>query len=148
MASEEKDNDVLRIGNGDGWTFLGPRWRDGESGELLSPDTGIGGAMAVAHDHEYSDFQARFRFKFGSTRGGARLLFGVQDATRYYALDVPWGGQQSRARHMWAGIVRADGTPLQRYLSFKLIPGVPPDQAGQTRVFHIQTQLLCLCLID
>lgn len=78
----------------------------------------------MLHGKEYVDFDARFRFKFRSAAGGARLLFRMQDSSRYYALDVPFGGQQSRVRHFWAGLIIADGTPLQRYLNFGLVPGL------------------------
>lgn len=75
-------------------------------------------------DRKYANFEARFRFKFRAGAGGARLLFLLQDNNRYYALDVPFGGQQSRVRHFWAGMVIADGTTFQRYLNFGLVPGL------------------------
>ena len=116
----------LKIGNADGWSFLNGPWRDGDAGELMPPEAGTGAFMAVAHRHEYADFQARLRFRFRNAHAGARFVFRLQDATRYYALDIPWCGQQNRNRHMWAGLLIADGTPLQRYLDFKLIPEVVP----------------------
>ena len=128
MQNEMNGGEVLRIGEDDEWTFLGGMWRDGDDGELIPPDVGSGGFIAVAQNHEYSDFEASFRFRFRrGSNGGARLLFRLQDATRYYALDVPWCGQQNRCRHMWAGVVAADGTPLQRYLNLELIPGIAPE---------------------
>ena len=116
----------LTIGNGAGWSFLNGRWRDGDAGELLAPESGTGAFMAVADGSEYGDFEGRFRFRFRYGHAGVRLVFRLQDATRYYGLDIPWCGQQNRNRHMWAGLVIADGTPLQRYLDFRLIPEVVP----------------------
>ena len=114
----------LQIGDGRGWSFLHGQWTDGADGELIPPDGEKVEYLAVKDDVAYGDFTARFRFKFRSDGGGARLLFRLQDSRRFYALDIPWCGQQNRSRHFWAGIVMADGTPLQRYLSFNLVPGV------------------------
>ncbi len=115
----------LRIGDGQGWTFMHGTWTDGPDGELIPPDGYDVEYLAVRSDEAYADFSARFRFKFRPWGlGGVRLLFRVQDSRRFYALDVPWCGQQRRARHFWAGMVMGDGTPLQRYLSFNLVPGL------------------------
>ena len=118
---------TFTIGNGDGWSFVNGPWTDGPEGELIPPEGRGTEYFAVAHDQEYSDVNARFRFKFRSFFGGARFLFRVQDSMRYYALDIPWCGQQNRNRHFWAGIVLADGTPLQRYLHLGLVPGICPQ---------------------
>ena len=126
----------ITIGDGQGWTFLGSPWSEGPDGEMLPPDVKEGEfpwldspeieCLAVRTDEDYGDFSARFRFRspewWGG--GGARFLFRVQDSRRFYAFDIPWCGQQIRARHLWAGFVVADGTALQRYLNFNLIPGL------------------------
>ena len=127
---------IFRLGDGQGWTFLGSPWSEGPDGEMLPPDVKEGvypwldspevECLAVRSDEAFADFSARFRFRspefWGG--GGARFLFRVQDSRRFYAFDIPWCGQQIRARHLWAGFVVADGTPLQRYLNFDLIPGL------------------------
>ena len=126
----------ITIGDGQGWTFLGSPWSECPDGEMLPPDVKEGEfpwldspeieCLAVRTDEDYGDFSARFRFRspewWGG--GGARFLFRVQDSRRFYAFDIPWCGQQIRARHLWAGFVVADGTALQRYLNFNLIPGL------------------------
>ena len=114
----------LMIGDGQGWSFMHGEWTDGPDGELIPPDGNDVEYLAVRSDEAYGDFTARFRFKFRWAFGAARLMFRVQDSRRFYALDVPWCGQQNRARHFWAGMVIADGTPLQRYLNFGLVPGL------------------------
>jgi len=114
----------LKIGDGKAWSFMNGPWVDGDNGTITPPDGEETEYMAVVRDREYDDFDAKFRFKFRSAAGGARLLFRLQDSKRYYALDIPFGGQQSRVRHFWAGLVVADGTPLQRYLNFGLVPGL------------------------
>ncbi len=116
----------LAIGDASGWTFLNGEWTDGAEGELIPPDGTDVQYMAVAHDEEYSDFTATFRVKIRSGFSGTRLLFRLQDSTRYYAFEIPFGGQQRRVRHFWAGLVVADGTPLQRYLALNMVPGITP----------------------
>ncbi|MFA6110010.1 MAG: sialidase family protein, partial [Candidatus Latescibacterota bacterium] len=117
----------LRFDDGSRWCFLNGQWQDGPHGELIPPDGGGKEYVAVCRDRVFTDLTARFRFLFRGWYGGVRLLFRLQDMGRYYALDVPWGGQQNRNRHFWAGLVKADGTPLQRYLHLGLVPGVCPE---------------------
>ena len=121
-------NTPWTIGRSEGWSFLNGAWTDGSDGALVGPKdaASTGAFLAVRHDRCYGDFTARFRFQFRSGHAGARLVFRLHSAERYYALDIPWCGQQSRNRHTWAGIVVADGTALQRYLSFGLVPEVAP----------------------
>lgn len=118
---------TLQIGDGSNWSFLDGKWKDGPEGQLIPPDEGGKAYLAVAHKDEYSDFSARFRFKFRYPHAGARFLFRVQDSMRYYALDIPWCGQQNRNRHFWTGIVRADGSPLV------LSRGLLGDRLGRIR---------------
>lgn len=121
------DNNVMRIGDGRNWSFVNGPWVDGSEGELVPPDGADIEYLAVKHDQVFGDFSARFRFKLRSPSGGARLLFRLQDSMRYYGLDIPSCGQQNRNRHFWAGVVLADGTALQRYLNFGLVPGICPE---------------------
>jgi len=116
----------LAIGDGSAWTFLNGEWTDRAEGELIPPDGTEVQYVAVPHDQEYSDFTATFRVKMRSGYNSARLLFRLQDSMRYYAFEIPYGGQQSRVRHFWAGLVVADGTPLQRYLALNMVPGITP----------------------
>ena len=118
--------EMLKIGDGKEWTFLNGAWKDGAEGELIPPDGADVQYLAVANDQEYSDFTATFRFKVRNGFSGTRLLFRLQDSMRYYAFEIPYGGQQRRVRHFWAGLVVANGTPLQRYLALNMVPGITP----------------------
>jgi hypothetical protein len=115
---------MYAISDSSKWSFLNGTWTDGENGALFPPDGPLGEYMAVRHDLSYADFTATFRFKFACVNGGVRLMFRIQDSRRFYALDVPINGQQSRSRHFWAGLVISEGNGLQRYLTFGLVPGL------------------------
>ncbi|MBI3923825.1 MAG: exo-alpha-sialidase, partial [Armatimonadetes bacterium] len=114
---------LLRIGSGEEWSFLNGAWQEGPQGELRPPDGTEAEYVAVRKNEVYEDFTASFRFRLRSI-AGARFLFRVRDSRRFYALDIPFGGQQFTSRACWAGMVIADGTPLQRYLNFGLVPGI------------------------
>ena len=113
----------LSIGEGSGWTFLNGAWRDGPEGEMGPPDGTRVEYLAVRQQEAYGDFEARFRFRLRHITP-VRFLFRLQDSRRFYALDIPFGGQQFRSRACWAGMVLADGSSLQRYLHFGLVPGL------------------------
>ncbi len=118
------DSKNWSIGNGKNWVFVNGKWNDGPDNEIMPPDGYDGEYITVNEGKIYGDFTASFRFKFRCGGGSARFLFRVQDSRRFYALDIPINGQQSRSRHFWAGLVIGDGTPLQRYLQFGLVPGL------------------------
>ncbi|MCC7264664.1 MAG: exo-alpha-sialidase [Candidatus Latescibacteria bacterium] len=117
----------MKIGSGRQWAFFNGHWTDGPQGQLRPPEGGGKEYAAVLRTGEYTDLSATFRFKFRAHFGGVRLLFRLQDLQHYYALDIPWCGQQNRNRHLWAGISLANGAPLQRYLQFRMVPGVCPE---------------------
>jgi hypothetical protein len=123
----EEEYAVLSIGNSTKWSFLNGPWSDGAEGELITPDGAGKEYIAVVNDREYADFHAKFRFKFRQPHGGVQFLFRIQDSMSYYALDVPWCGQQNRNRHFWAGIIISEGTALKRYLHLGLVHGICPE---------------------
>ncbi len=112
----------LRIGDGSGWTFFNGVWQDDPDGGLCPPDGTQVEYLAVREHEVYGDCTASFRFRLRNITP-VRFLFRLQDSRRFYALDIPFGGQQFRSRACWAGLVIADGTPLQRYLKSELQPG-------------------------
>ncbi len=105
------------------WEFMGAPWSVSAEGELAPPEGTDVEYLAVKADAAYADLTATFRYKL-RTITGIRCVFRVQDSRHYYALDIPANGQQFRSRTFWAGIVVADGTALQRYLTFALVPGL------------------------
>ena len=113
----------LHMADGQGWSFLGPAWGDHPDGGFGPPDGTEVEYVAAREDEAYADFEATFRFRLRHITP-VRFLFRVQDSRRFYALDIPFGGQQFRGRACWAGMVIADGAPLQRYLNFQLVPGL------------------------
>ena len=102
-------------------------WEETRQGELQPPNVGGLEHVAVPHEREYRDFTATFRFFMRAPSGGVRLMFRMKDSRRFYALDIPYSGCQSRNRALFAGIVKADGSPMQRYLHFGIVLGVCPE---------------------
>ena len=113
----------MRIGSGEEWSFLNGAWQDGPETELIPPDGTDIEYCAVRKNERYDDFTARFRFRLRNI-ASVRFLFRLQDSRRFYALDIPFGAQQFTSRACWAGLLITDGTALQRYLSFRLVPGL------------------------
>ena len=141
----------LKIGDGSEWHFLSV---GGSSSEM--PKEGQKPATAVCRNlpwtesdgvisppnernlHSrafytpvrFSDFNAEFEFN-GDYRetgtGGAGLVFGALDVNHFYMVYFPWGGQQLRAKHFWAQLVKVDGDGYLRSLKSVWVPGVPSE---------------------
>ena len=129
----------LKIGNGDGWSFSGAQWDETAEGVISPPDQRNLHSRAFYTAATAKDFSAEFEFN-GSYRevgsGGAGLVFRAQDANHFYAVYFPWGGQQLRATHFWASVVKVDGDAYLRSLKSAWVPGVPSqtDRWYQVRV--------------
>ena len=54
-------------------------------------------------------------------------MFRASDPTHFYAVYFPWGGQQLRAKHFWAMLLKADGDGYLRSLKSVWVPGVPSE---------------------
>ena len=61
----------------------------------------------------------------GEWRGG--VCVPRHGCRHFYAVYLPWGGQQLRAKHFWASIVKADGDGYLRSLKAVYVPGVPSE---------------------
>lgn len=118
----------LRLGDGGGWSFSGERWSENAEGIISPPDQRNLHSRAFYTKEAYRDFSAEFEFN-GSYRevgsGGAGLMFRAQDSHHFYAVYFPWGGQQLRATHFWASVVKVDGDGYLRSLKSAWVPGVP-----------------------
>ena len=119
----------LRIGDGAGWHFTSGPWNDTD-GTFTPPDRRNLHSRAFLTTASFADFTAEFEFK-GNYRelgsGGAGLVFRASDPTHFYAIYFPWGGQQLRAKHLWAILVKADGDGYLRSLKSVWVPGVPSE---------------------
>ncbi len=119
---------ALRIGDGSGWSFSGARWSESALGVISPPDKRNLHSRAFYTKQAFKDFSAEFEFnasyrELGS--GGAGLVFRARDAKHFYAVYFPWGGQQLRATHFWASVVKVDGDDYLRSLKSAWVPGVP-----------------------
>jgi hypothetical protein len=135
-----------RVADGKGWSFSGDRWSESSEGIITPPERPNLHSRAFWTQHAFEDFSAEFEFN-GSYRevgsGGAGLVFRAQDASHFYAVYFPWGGQQLRAAHFWASLVKVDGDGYLRSLKSAWVPGLPSqtDRWYQVRVDVRGTQI-------
>lgn len=120
----------LKIGDGSGWHFTGGPWTQAADGVINPPNERNLHSRAFSTARGFGDLTAEFEFR-GDYRetgsGGAGLVFRATDANHFYAVYFPWGGQQLRAKHFWAHIVKADGDGYLRSLKAAYVPGVPSE---------------------
>ncbi len=121
---------TLKLGDASGWQFTSGPWTEDADGTIRPPDKRNLHSRAFCTSHSFSDFTADFQVncnyrELGS--GGAGLVFRATDATHFYAVYVPWGGQQLRAKHFWISLIKADGDGYLRSLRSVYVPGVPSE---------------------
>ena len=109
----------LSIGDGNGWCFFCERWSENSEGVISPPDKRNLHSRTFWIKQSFRDLVAEFKF-IGSYRevgsGGAGLIFRAQDGNHFYAVYFPWGGQQLRAAHFWASVVKVEGDGYSRSL--------------------------------
>ncbi len=132
----------LSIGNGSNWAFFGGPWSDAEGGVLKHPPMPFNSgpaaysgqrttnndlAQAFYTKQAYGDFEATFKFRWGSGHNGAGIIFRAQDAQHYYLAHFEAIAQAIRASHFWARISKVDGNGWVEVLRSERIGGVPPE---------------------
>jgi hypothetical protein len=120
----------LKIGDGSGWHFTSGPWTEAADGVISPPNKGNLHSRAFFTKGSFGDFTAEFEVNCNyreNGAGGAGLVFRATDATHFYAVYCPWGGQQLRANHFWISIVKADGNGYLRNLKMACVPGVPSE---------------------
>jgi hypothetical protein len=120
----------LTIGDGSGWHFTSGPWTQAADGVISPPNKRNLHSRAFSTEQAFGDLTAEFEVncnyrELGS--GGAGFVFRATDATHFYAVYLPWGGQQLRAKHLWASIVKAEGDGYLRSLKSVYVPGVPSE---------------------
>lgn len=138
LVSQETDKAAeakpleLRLGDGGDWHFLGGSgpWTESGEGVINPPNEPNLHSRAFFTKAAFADFDAEFEFN-GSYRetgtGAAGMILRAADANHCYILYFPWGGQQLRAKHFWAQLLKVDGDGYLRSLKSVWVPGVPSE---------------------
>lgn len=125
----------LRLG--EGWQFSGDAWTQDADGIIRPPDQRNLHSRAFDTQAGYCDVVVEFEFN-GSYRetgtGSAGLILGAKDPNHFSLVYFPWGGQQLRAKHFWAGLAEVDGDAFLRHTQFEFIPGLPSETERWYRV--------------
>jgi len=120
----------LTIGNGRAWHFPNGQWNEAEDGIISPPDEPNLHSRAFYTADEYTDLTAEFEFN-GNYRetgtGAAALIFRAKDANHCCMVYFPWGGQQLRAKHFWAQVMKVEGDGYLRSIRSAWVPGVPSE---------------------
>jgi hypothetical protein len=86
----------------------------------------------------YGDFEAQFKFRWGSSgHSGAGFIFRATDAGHYYMAHFPSIGQATRTSHFWAVISKVDANGWTEVLKMQMLHGV----STEPQVWH-QVRLL------
>ena len=121
---------TLTIGDGSGWHFLNGAWTEDENGVITPPNEPNLHSRAFYTADVYGDLTAEFEFN-GNYRetgtGAAALILRAQDANHFYMIYFPWGGQQLRAKHFWAQVMKVEGDGYLRSIKSVWVPGVPSE---------------------
>ena len=112
----------LKIGDGQGWSFMHGNWTDGPDGELIPPDGNDVEYLAVRSDEAYGDFTTRFpHFAAHLSRDGGRTW------------DPPVIVDYSQ----WANQVAAEAEPdvvVVTYMGHCTDPGKADSRIARLRV--------------
>ena len=120
----------LKIGDGSGWQFTSGPWTQAADGVISPPDKMNLHSRAFSTTQGFGDLTAEYEVNCNyreNGAGGAGFVFRATDATHFYAVYCPWGGQQLRAKHFWVSIVKADGDGYLRSIKSVYVPGVPSE---------------------
>ncbi len=120
----------LKIGDGSGWQFTSGPWTEAADGVISPPDKPNLHSRAFSTTQSFGDLSAEYEVNCNyreNGAGGAGFVFRATDATHFYAVYLPWGGQQLRAKHFWISIVKADGDGYLRSIKSAYVPGVPSE---------------------
>jgi len=120
----------LKIGDGGNWHFSTGGWTEDKDGVISPPNRGNLHSRAFCTAHDYTDLTAKFEFN-GNYRetgtGAAGLILRARDVNHFYAVYFPWGGQQLRAKHFWAQVIKVEGDGYLRSIKSVWVPGVPSE---------------------
>ncbi|MBI2926043.1 MAG: exo-alpha-sialidase [Verrucomicrobia bacterium] len=136
-ARAREDSLQVKLGDGQGWHFLGGQWTEDNEGVIRPPDRRNLHSRTFSTVHAFQDLTAEFEFNANyreTGSGSAGLVLRARDANHFYLVYFPWGGQQLRAMHFWAIVAKVDGDGYLRNLAAAWVPGVPSETDRWYRV--------------
>lgn len=131
---------LLRIGGGQPWSFPGDAWSEDPEGVIRPPDARNLHSRAFYTAERFGDATIEFEYNPNYREvgtGNAGLILRASDPNHFYYVHFPWGGQQLRAKHFWAGLAKVDGDAYQRNVAFEYVPGVPSEV---DRWYHVRVE--------
>lgn len=128
---------ALHLTGAPAWCVSGEPWHEDEEGAMRPPDARNLHSRAFYTAEQFGDAIIEFEYN-GSYRetgtGNAGVILRATDSDHFYYVHFPWGGQQLRAKHFWAGIAKVDGAAYQQNIAFEYVPGVPSETDRWYRV--------------
>ena len=132
MAAKEED--ILRMGDGEGWHFVNGQWQDGENNLLTVPDElrcsdgyGMQGHhYAFQRNQCYQDVRIRFEFRL-TPISDLGIILRARDESHFYLLHFPNCGQASRAQNFWAAFSMMDESGYLKRIKMELVRRVPSN---------------------
>ena len=113
------------------WTFVEGAWSQNGDGVMTAPSELVDRNLAIFTAQAYTDFEARFEFRWDFPWTSAGLVFAGRSALDYFVLNFPVVGQHFRKEHFWGGIGRVDESGFIKTVSnrkrLEQIGGVPSE---------------------
>ena len=120
---------ALNLAGSGQWRFLGGEWIEND-GIIRPPDKPNLHSRAFYTANAYADCEVEFEYNASyreTGTGSAGLIVRATDASHFYYVYFPWGGQQLRAKNFWAMAAKVDGDGYLRNLGAQWIPGLPSE---------------------
>ncbi len=122
------------------WSFSGDPWTQDQDGVMRPPDARNLHSRAFWTASQFADATIEFEYNASyreTGTGNAGLILRASGPNHFYYVHFPWGGQQLRAKHFWAGVAKVEGDAYQRNLAFEYVPGVPSET---DRWYHVRVE--------
>src|SRR3990172_3645099 len=131
---KERENGLLRIGDGSDWHFANGSWKDGENDLLEIAEVvqrGEGDDCLLHHYafHRhlcYDDVRVRFEFLL-PPHSEAGIVLRASDESHFYLLHFPNCGQACRAQHFWAALSKMDDSGYLKHIKLEMVRRVPSN---------------------
>jgi hypothetical protein len=140
QTGQASDQRALHLSEAQAWSFSGDPWSEDAEGVIRPPDQRNLHSRAFYTSKQFDDVTVEFDYNANyreTGTGNAGLILRAKDPDHFYYVHFPWGGQQLRAKHFWAGIAKVEGNAYQRNIAFEYVPGVPSET---DRWYHVRVE--------